>query len=148
MSKDGKEVLEDRMYTQEDDWIQKIEDKKFRIGVTDYAQHELKEIYTIELSKTGQELKQFQKYGFLEAEKNSFELKIPISGKIIAVNEKGNFGDVYDEGETSTTKIFTGDLHNINEKPYETWFVEIEADDESQLEKLLTTEDYKKKINA
>ena len=145
---DGKSVLEDRMYTQEDDWIQKIGDKKFRIGVTDYAQHELKEIYTIELSKTGQELKQFQKYGFLEAEKNSFELKIPISGKIIAVNEKGNFGDVYDEGETSTTKIFTGDLHNINEKPYETWFVEIEADDESQLEKLLKPEDYKKKINA
>ena len=145
---DGKSVLEDRMYTQEDDWIQKIGDKKFRIGVTDYAQHELKEIYTIELSKTGQELKQFQKYGFLEAEKNSFELKIPISGKIIAVNEKGNFGDVYDEGETSTTKIFTGDLHNINKKPYETWFVEIEADNESQLEKLLTAENYKKKINA
>jgi len=145
---DGKLVLDDRMYTQEDDWIQKIGDKKFRIGVTDYAQHELKEIYTIELSKTGQELKQFQKYGFLEAEKNSFELKIPISGKIIAVNEKGNFGDVYDEGETSTTKIFTGDLHNINKKPYETWFVEIEADNESQLEKLLTAENYKKKINA
>ena len=148
MSQNGKEVLDDRVYTNEDDWVKKTEDKKYHMGITDFAQHELKDIYTIELPKVGQVLAQYQKYGNLESEKNSFELKIPIGGKVVAIAEKESLGDVYDEGETATTKVFTGDLHNINKNPYGTWLIEIETDDESQLEKLLTAEDYKKKIGA
>lgn len=143
----GKLVLEDRFYTLEHDWVQKVGDKRYKVGITDFAQHALKEVYIIELPKPGQSLAEGNDYGILEASKDVFTLKMPISGKIVAINEKENLGEINDDtGETATRVIFGGDLYNINKKPYETWLIEIESDDESQLEKLLKPDDYKKEI--
>ncbi|MDP2906585.1 MAG: hypothetical protein Q8O03_01455 [Nanoarchaeota archaeon] len=143
----GELILEDRLYTTEHDWIQKVGDKRYKVGITDFAQHALKDIYVIELPKLGQVLTKGQDYGILEASKDVFTLKMPITGKIIAINEKEKFGEINDdEGETATRVIFGGDLYNLNKKPYETWLIEIETDDESQLEKLLKPDDYKKEI--
>lgn len=144
----GKLVLEDRLYTETDEWVKKVGEKRFQMGITDYAQHHLKDIYIIDLPKIGVYVKQSQAWGTIESEKGANELVSPINGKVIAINQD-NFGDISGTEEPSPTTVrYGGDLYNINKKPYETWLIEIEADDKSQLEKLLTVEDYKKKINA
>jgi len=144
----GELVLEDRVYTETDEWVRKVGEKKYQIGITDYAQHQLKDIYAIDLPKIGTYLKQFQAWGAIESEKGANELVSPISGKVTSMNQD-NFGDISGTEEPSPTVLrYGGDLFNINKKPYETWLIEIEADDENQLEKLLKPEDYKKKINS
>lgn len=142
---DGKLVLNDRLYTKTDEWVKKVGENRYQIGITDYAQHELKDIYAIDLPKVGEKVKQFQSWGNIESEKGSNELCSPISGNIVATNQD-NFGEIYDTEEpTPTTTRYGGDLFNINKKPYETWFVEVEVNDLGQLEKLITAEEYKKK---
>lgn len=148
MSKDGKEVLDDRLYTTEHDWVQKVGDKKYRVGITDFAQHELRDIYVIEIPKSGRMLTQGEEYGVIEAEKNRFDLKMPIEGRIVAVCEKESLGEINDCGESSTTNTYIGELYNINKKPYETWLIEIETNDESQLEHLLKPEAYREEIGS
>jgi glycine cleavage system H protein len=140
-------VLEDRMYSETHEWVKKAGKKRFQVGITDYAQDNLKDIYAVELPKIGENLEQFQAWGQIESEKGATELVSPISGKVVAINKDG-LGDVFDTGETAKTNVYGGDLFNINKKPYETWLIEIETDDEDQLGNLLKPEDYKEKIGT
>ena len=139
-------VLDDRVYTETHEWVKKVGENKFQVGITDYAQDSLKDIYAVELPKIGENLEQFQAWGQIESEKGASELISPISGKVVAVNEDG-LGDVFDTGETAKTTIYGGDLFNINKKPYETWLIEVETDDEDQLKRLINSKEYKEKIN-
>ncbi len=142
----GELVLEDRLYSDTHEWVKKVGEKRYQIGITDYAQHNLKDIYAIELPKIGEEVKQFEKYGWIEASKASSDLYSPVSGQVVSVN-KDSFGEINYLGTPDPKNIrYEGDLFNINKKPYETWLIEIETDDESQLEKLLKPDDYKKEI--
>jgi len=138
-------VLDDRVYTETHEWVKKVGENNFQVGITDYAQDNLKDIYAVELPKIGENVEQFQAWGQIESEKGASELISPISGKVVAVNEDG-LGDVFDTGETAKTNIYGGDLFNINKKPYEAWLIEIETDDEDQLKSLINPEEYKEKI--
>ena len=140
-------VLEDRMYTETHEWAKKIGNSRFHVGITDYAQDNLKDIYAVELPKVGEKLEQFQAWGQIESEKGASELVSPISGEVVAINKDG-LGDVFDTGETAKTYVYGGDLFNINKKPYETWLIEMETGDDAQLEKLLKPDVYKEKIAA
>jgi glycine cleavage system H protein len=140
-------VLEDRFYTETHEWAKKIGDERFWVGITDYAQDNLKDIYAVELPKVGETLEQFQAWGQIESEKGASELDSPLSGKVVAINT-GGIGEVFDTGETAKTYIYGGDLFNINKKPYETWLIELETGDETQTEKLLKPEEYKKTISS
>lgn len=143
----GKLVLEDRLYTKTHEWVKKVGENKYQIGITDYAQYELKDISAVELLKIGKEVKQFQEWGIITSNKGAIELCSPISGKVIATNQD-NFGELSDErDEPSPTTIgYWGEFFNINKKPYETWLMEVETDDESQLGNLLNHEGYKKVV--
>jgi len=145
-TKRGELVLDDRFYTETHEWVKKVGENRFQVGITDYAQDNLKDIYAVELPKIGENLEQFRAWGQIESEKGASELTSPISGKVVAVNEDG-LGDVFDTGETAKTTIYGGDLFNINKEPYETWLIEIETDDEEQLKSLINPGDYKEKIN-
>jgi glycine cleavage system H protein len=138
-------VLEDRLYTETHEWAKKIGDGRFQVGITDYAQDNLKDIYAVELPKMGEVLEQFQAWGQIESEKGASELISPLSGEVAAINSDG-LGDVFDTGETAKTYVYGGDLFNINKTPYETWLIELAAVDEAQADSLLTPEDYKKTI--
>ena len=138
-------VLEDRIYTETHEWIKKIGENTFHVGITDYAQDNLKDIYAVELPKIGENVEQFKAWGQIESEKGATELISPITGKVVAVNQDG-LGDVFDTGETAKTNIYGGDLFNINKTPYETWLIEVETDDEGQLNGLINPKDYKEKM--
>jgi len=146
--KKGKLVPNDRLYTQTHEWVQKAKENEYRVGITDFAQHELKEVTVIDLPKVGELVEQFQTWGYIESEKGSSELCSPINGQIVAINAD-NLGDVYDNEEADPKTItFSGDLFYINQKPYETWLMRVETHDEGQFENLLTSEDYEKEIQT
>ena len=82
---EGYEVPEGLHYTKEFEWL-KIEGDKVRIGVTDYAQKQLREIVYAELPSPGSETKQNEPYGTVESVKAVSDLIAPISGTIEEVN--------------------------------------------------------------
>ena len=82
---DGYEVPEGLYYTKEFEWL-KIEGDKVRVGVTDYAQKQLREIVYAELPAPGGTVKQNEPYGTVESVKAVSDLVAPISGAIEQVN--------------------------------------------------------------
>ena len=82
---DGYEVPEGLYYTKEFEWL-KIEGDKVRVGVTDYAQKQLREIVYAELPAPGGTTKQNEPYGTVESVKAVSDLVAPISGTIEQVN--------------------------------------------------------------
>ena len=79
------EVPEGLYYTKEFEWV-KIEGDKVRVGITDYAQKQLREIVYAELPSPGTTTKQNEPYGTVESVKAVSDLVAPISGTIEEVN--------------------------------------------------------------
>ncbi len=82
---DGYEVPEGLYYTKEFEWI-KIEGDKVRMGITDYAQKQLREIVYAELPSSGMTVKQNEPYGTVESVKAVSDLIAAISGTVEEVN--------------------------------------------------------------
>lgn len=116
-------------YSEEHEWA-KVEGDKVRIGITDFAQHELGDIVFVELPEVGDELKVDEPFGSVESVKTVSELYAPISGKIVAINEE-----------------LSDDPQFVNESPYEkAWMVVIEPADLSELDNLMSAEQYEEMI--
>jgi glycine cleavage system H protein len=82
---DGTEVPEGLYYTKEFEWI-KVEGDKVRVGITDYAQKQLREIVYAELPSAGSTITQNNPYGTVESVKAVSDLVAPVSGTIEQVN--------------------------------------------------------------
>jgi glycine cleavage system H protein len=82
---DGTEVPEGLYYTREFEWI-KVEGDKVRVGITDYAQKQLREIVYAELPSAGSTITQNNPYGTVESVKAVSDLVAPVSGTIEQVN--------------------------------------------------------------
>ena len=81
------EVREGLYYSKEWTWI-KLEDGKARIGITDYAQKQLREVVFAELPSVGDEIVKGEPFGTVESVKSVSDLVAPLSGKIVEVNEE------------------------------------------------------------
>lgn len=81
------EVPEGLYYTKEFEWL-KIEGEKVRIGVTDYAQKQLREIVYAELPAPGGTITQNEPFGTVESVKAVSDLVAPVSGTIEEVNSE------------------------------------------------------------
>ncbi|MCK4669440.1 glycine cleavage system protein GcvH [Candidatus Bathyarchaeota archaeon] len=84
---EGCEVLEGLYYTKDFEWV-KVEGDKVRVGMTDYAQKQLREIVYAELPDSGATLSQNEPYGTVESVKAVSDLVAPVSGAIEQVNEE------------------------------------------------------------
>lgn len=82
---DGYNVPEGIYYSKEYEWA-KVEGDKIRIGITDYAQKQLREIVYVEIPSVGAALKQNEPYGTVESVKSVVDLVAPISGTVEQVN--------------------------------------------------------------
>ena len=82
---DRYEVPEGLCYSNDFEWI-KIEGAKVRMGVTDYAQKQLREIVYAELPESGTEVKQNEPYGTVESVKAVSDLVAAVSGTVEEVN--------------------------------------------------------------
>jgi glycine cleavage system H protein len=83
----GTEVREGLYYTKEFEWA-KVEGDKIRVGITDYAQKQLREIVYAELPSAGTSITQNTPYGTVESVKAVSDLIAPISGEILEVNQE------------------------------------------------------------
>jgi glycine cleavage system H protein len=79
------EVPEGLYYSNDFAWV-KVEGDKVRIGITDYAQKQLREIVYAELPESGTEVKQNEPYGTLESVKAVSDLVAAVSGTVEEVN--------------------------------------------------------------
>ena len=84
---DGTEVKEGLYYTKEFEWL-KVEGDKVRVGITDYAQKQLREIVYAELPSPGATTNQHDPYGTVESVKAVSDLIAPISGTVEEVNQE------------------------------------------------------------
>jgi glycine cleavage system H protein len=82
---DNYEVSEGLYYSNDFEWV-KIEGDKVRMGITDYAQKQLREIVYAELPEAGTEVKQNEPYGTLESVKAVSDLVAAVSGTVEEVN--------------------------------------------------------------
>jgi glycine cleavage system H protein len=121
---------ENLKYTKEHEWVRVENDSIGVVGITDYAQSELGDIVYVELPQIGKQVKQLEPFGTIEAVKAVSDLFSPLSGEVIEVNEK-----LKDSPDL------------INKDPYsEGWIIKIKISDLSELNNLLSAEDYKKLI--
>ncbi|MEM4369623.1 MAG: glycine cleavage system protein GcvH, partial [Desulfurococcaceae archaeon] len=105
---------------------------RVRVGITDYAQKELKDVVAVELPEIGRIVKKGEEIGMIDSVKATSPYYAPISGKIVDVNR---------ELEKSPELV--------NRDPYGAgWIVVIEPSDPSEYEKLLTPEQYAEKIRT
>jgi glycine cleavage system H protein len=82
---DGYEVPEGLYFSKEFSWI-KIEGDRVRMGITDYAQKQLREIVYAELPGPGTDVKQNEPYGTVESVKAVSDLVAAVSGTVEEVN--------------------------------------------------------------
>lgn len=112
-------------YTKEHEWAC-AGAEGVSVGLSDYAQQELGDVVFVELPEVGLEVKQGETFTTVESVKAVSEVYAPVSGKVVKVND--NLNDVPEL---------------INSDPLtKGWIVVIEAADMSQLESLMTEEDY------
>lgn len=116
---------EELKYSKEHLWV-RVEGNRAVIGITDYAQHELGIVTTVELPAVGDELEQDDSFGSVEARKTLAELYAPISGAVLEVNE-----------ELEEAPEF------LNDDPYDGgWLVVVALNDAEELNSLMSADDY------
>ena len=119
----------DIKYTKDHEWV-KISDGVAYIGITEFAQSELGDIVFVDVDTLNEELDQEEVFGTIEAVKTVSDLFMPISGKVDSFNK-----ELEDSPEL------------INDDPYNKgWIISVSDFDESELEALLSAEDYKKLV--
>lgn len=107
-------------------------DNTFTIGLTDYAVEQLGDIVFLELPETGAEFKKSETFATVESVKAASEIYMPVSGKIIEINEEA----------ANSPEI-------LNEDSYEKgWLVKVEATGDTAAEQsdLLEYNDYKEEL--
>jgi len=114
-------------FTKEHEWIL-MKDNIGLVGITDFAQKHLGDIVSVELPSVGNEYKQNDAMAIIASVKASSDIYCPIDGKIVAINEE-----------------LLQNPELINKSPFESgWIVKLEPSNISQLENLMTEEEYKK----
>ena len=120
---------DDLLYTKDHEWVRVEGDIAF-IGITDFAQGELGDIVYVEGETVGDTLDAEEVFGSVEAVKTVSDLFMPVGGEVLEVNE----------GIESAPE-------SVNSDPYgDGWIVKIRITDVSELDGLLSADDYKAEI--
>jgi len=119
-------------YTEDHEWIRVEENNEAVVGITDYAQEQLGELVYIELPSEGTEVTQGEDCAVVESVKAAGDVKSPVSGTIVEVNEA-----LTDTPETT------------NDDPMgEGWLYRIRLADEAELDSLMDESDYRAYLNS
>lgn len=119
----------DLKYTKSHEWV-RIEEKKAYIGITDFGQNDLGDIFFVELPDLGAEVDREDIIGSTESAKAVSSLVSPAKGKVVELNE--SLADAPD---------------GINGAPYENWVIAIELSDEGDIHGLMNDLEYKEFCN-
>jgi len=116
-------------YTKDHEWVS-IENDIATIGITQFAQSELGDIVYVEVDTLGETFEAEEVFGSVEAVKTVSDLFLPVSGEIIEFND-----------------LLESEPEKVNDDPYgEGWMIKVKISNLSELENLMTADDYKKMI--
>ena len=116
-------------YTKDHEWL-RLEGKTGVIGITEFAQNELGDIVYVEVDTLNETIRAGEVFGTVEAVKTVSDLFMPVTGKIIEINNE-----------------LDAQPELVNKDPYEKgWMVKIEISDPTEVEKLLSSEAYNSTI--
>jgi glycine cleavage system H protein len=118
-------------YTKDHEWVS-IDGEIATVGITDFAQKELGDIVYVEVETLDQTLEKDEVFGTVEAVKTVSDLFLPIAGEIIEFNDN-----------------LESNPETVNADPYgKGWMVKVKISDASQIEELLSGDDYRTLIGA
>ncbi|MDA8847715.1 glycine cleavage system protein GcvH [Flavobacteriaceae bacterium] len=121
----------DLKYTKDHEWV-KIEGDILTVGITDFAQGELGDIVYVEVDSLDEALDLEAVFGTVEAVKTVSDLFMPVAGEIIEFNE-----------------ILEEEPEKVNDDPYgDGWMIKIKVTDSTDLDSLLSADDYNSLIGA
>lgn len=122
---------ENLKYTKDHEWV-RVEGNQAYIGVTDFAQKELGDIVYIDVTTLNETIDKEVVFGTVEAVKTVSDLFMPITGKVLEVNNK-----------------IDANPELVNNDPYgDGWMIKCSVDKADELNQLLSVADYKKLIGA
>lgn len=122
-------VPSDLKYTKSHEWV-RAGGETATVGITDHAQHELTDIVFIELPEVGRTVKAGDACAVVESVKTASDIYAPISGQILEINQS-----VVDNPALANTDPYSGG-----------WFFKIKPANPSELNALLTPENYQAQI--
>ena len=118
-------------YASSHEWARLEEDGTVTVGITDHAQDALGDVVFVELPEVGASLAAGDEAGVVESVKAASDIYAPVGGEVIATNEQ-----LEDAPET------------VNSDPYhDGWFFKLQPGDTSELEALLSAEDYRQQCD-
>jgi glycine cleavage system H protein len=116
-------------YSKEHEWV-RVEGDVATTGITDHAQEQLGDLVYLDLPKVGTAVRQFEKLGEIESVKAVSDIFSPVGGKVTELNEEA---------------VKAPEL--VNQDPYgRGWLVKLALSDASEVDKLLTAEQYEELV--
>ena len=119
-------------YNAEHTWLKLEGDKRGRVGITYYAQEQLKEVVFVELPEVGNGVVHMEPFGVIESAKATNDLYSPVSGVVVEVNHSL-------ESEPSL----------VNHDPYgKGWMIVVELSNLAELDLLISAEQYQALVSG
>jgi len=113
-------------YTEDHEYIA-VEGNTGTVGISDYAQNQLGDVVFVDVPEVGAKFAKGDEVAVVESVKAASEIYAPVSGTVVAVNDK-----LADEpGLVNSSPAGDG------------WFFKIEIDDAGELEGLMSEDAYK-----
>jgi glycine cleavage system H protein len=118
--------MSETRFTEDHAWVRIEEDGMAVVGISGYAQEQLGDVVYVQLPDIGRDLQQGEDCTMLESVKTTSDVKSPMSGRVIEVNE-----------------LLLDAPEKLNEAPLaEGWLFKLEPADEAEFEDLMDGEDY------
>ena len=117
-------VIEGLYYSESHEYV-KVAGNVGYIGITDYAQHALGTIVYVDMPDVDDDVEMDEDFGAIESVKAASDLKSPVSGKVLEVNE-----------------ALEDDPRLLNKDAFENWIIKVELTDTSELKDLMDAKAY------
>ncbi len=118
-------VLKDYLYSNDHEWVKKLNDEEVLVGITDFAAKELGSIVFVDLPEAGDNVEANSEFGAVESVKAASDLVSPVSGEVLEVNDD-----------------LVGEPELVNEDAFSAWMIKVKLSNPSELEELLSAEEY------
>jgi glycine cleavage system H protein len=115
------DLPDDVRYTEEHEWVRRVDPTRVRVGITDYAQSQLGDVVFVQLPEVDTAAAAGESIAEVESTKSVSDIYAPLAAKIVAVNQ-----------------VLVEAPETLNEDPYgDGWMFELEVDDAEALDKTL-----------
>ncbi len=114
-------------YVKTHEWVRANGDGTATLGITAFAADQLGDVTYVELPKAGTKHKAEGKFGVIESVKSVSDLFMPVSGEVVAVNDR----------LSSEPELVNNDCYGDG------WMMKVKLDDKNELGKALSSDQYK-----